>query len=122
LLETVTCYILVDYNIFFVNVYPRSATALDFASPLLVDLETLSRAAAFADNLDFLGVASPVVTDELQTTFLGTTRSAAIGTAITATDGIPDGLGRATSMFHVIVAVLFFPASWGYGKEMGRLT
>jgi hypothetical protein len=88
--------------------------------PVARRLETLSRTAAFADNLDFLGVASSVVTDELQATFLGATRSAAIGTAITAANGIPDRLGGAASVFHVIVAILFFPASGGCGNIARR--
>ncbi len=76
----------------------------------LACLQTLPRAAAFADDFNLLGVARSVITDELQAAFLGASRSAAIGTAVAAADGIPDWLCRSAAMFHVVVTVLFLPA------------
>ena len=89
-------------------VYPRRLLHLIYVACL----ETLPRAAAFADDFNFLGVARPVITDELQAAFLGASRSAAIGTAVAAADGIPDGLGRSAPVFHVVITVLFLSACW----------
>ena len=73
--------------------------------------ETFTRAAAFADDFDFLGVACAVVADQLETALLGAARSTTVGTAVAAAHGIPHRFRRPAAVLHVIVAVLLLAAS-----------
>lgn len=99
--------------------YPRSATALDYVA-FSQCLETLPWTSAFTDNLDLLGVTRSVVTDQLQAALLGAARSAAIGTAIAAANRISNRFRRAAAVLHVIVTILFLPASRGCNDAAGR--
>ena len=73
--------------------------------------EAFTRAAAFADDFDFLGVACAVVADQLETALLGAARSTTVGTAVAAAHGIPHRFRRPAAVLHVIVAVLLLAAS-----------